>query len=123
MHIFLRLFFISILLLATPLQAASIKAHFDAMNSTDATTKTVANTYLNGIVDSTMYMNAILKGNNKKPAFCLPDDVSLNRELLTNIIEHTYNNAPKDKQDPTLNTGMIAIIGLTNTFPCTGGQQ
>ncbi|MFC1502822.1 hypothetical protein ACFL53_00505 [Pseudomonadota bacterium] len=123
MRTFLRPLFIATLLLATPTHAASIKAHFEAMNSTDATTKAVANTYLNGIVDSTMYMNAILRGNHKKPAFCLPDGVSLNRELLADIIEFTYRNAPKEKQDPTLNTGMIAIIGLTNTYPCTGGQQ
>jgi len=117
------LFFITFLSLATPLHAASIQTHLDSINSPDPTVRAVAETYLNGIVDASMYINALLGANNKPRAFCLPSKQPLNRQRLADIITDTYHNAPTDKQDPTLNTGMIAIIGLTNTYPCKGDLQ
>ncbi|CAG17956.1 hypothetical protein [Photobacterium profundum] len=118
-----RLFFITFLSLATPLHAASIQTHLDSINGPDPTVRAVAETYLNGIVDASMYINALLGANNKPRAFCLPSKQPLNRQRLADIIADTYHNAPTDKQDPTLNTGMIAIIGLTNTYPCKGDLQ
>ncbi|MGF1878468.1 hypothetical protein L4D77_24680 [Photobacterium frigidiphilum] len=118
-----RLLLITLFVLTTPLQAASIQTHLDSINSPAPTVRAVAETYLNGIVDASMYINALLGANNKPRVFCLPSKQLLNRQRLADIIADTYHNAPTDKQDPTLNTGMIAIIGLTNTYPCKGDLQ
>lgn len=108
------------LLTFTPaLQAVSIKTHFETMNSSDPNMQNLGNTYLNGIVETSMYMNAVLDQRNQPKLFCLPKKMALNHNHLKNIIKDTYEiSIPDSKKSPNLNTSMIAVIGLIETYPC-----
>ena len=63
-----RLLFITLFVLTTPLQAASIQTHLNSINSPDPTVRAVAETYLNGIVDASLYLILLTQKTASEPS-------------------------------------------------------
>ena len=59
-----------------------------------------------------------------KPLFCLPATVTLNGNMLHDLVQKTYHdisNQGDDKSDMTVSE--VALLGLTKTYPCASTIQ
>lgn len=54
------------------------------------------------------------------PLFCLPATVTLNGNLIQNMLPQTYQDIASTDRDKTkMTVSEVALLGLSNTYPCS----
>jgi hypothetical protein len=108
---------LSVLLLASPVNAEVTLKSFKATKSAGGHQWDLMRIYLDGVSNGLGYANAALISEHKTPLFCQPGNLKINMENLTDIIDQTVARANPPLGNDVYVEGLI-LFGLQYTFPC-----
>lgn len=70
------------------------------------------------IAESLVLANQIA-AKQGSPLFCLPNTVTLNGDMLNNLIQETYQNLSSQASDKAkMTVSQVALLGLSEAYPC-----
>ena len=103
------------------LSFAPANAEPSVANVVDATGSegTFMKIYVMGVLSALGWSNAILKGNNEAPLYCVPDSLALNEEQAIDIAKRYADRVLLRREDHFTH---VLVLSLQEMFPCPGPQ-
>lgn len=99
-------------------QADCIVKQYKAMKGQD---KEITRIYLTGVGVGTRWVNAELKHSGKPPLYCVPDELVLETDNYSRILDDEIKRTEKRlgfQKTQDFPIGLLLLDGLKNTFPC-----